>query len=85
MLRDWEKKHPGRIESIFDALGNVVPSHLMDRALFDFARRARDRAAPRPTATSRSTSTRCSSARPMRRGGQRVGIDAIALPRASDG
>jgi tRNA 2-thiocytidine biosynthesis protein TtcA len=37
MLRDWEKRHPGRIESIFNALGKVVPSHLMDPALFDFA------------------------------------------------
>jgi tRNA 2-thiocytidine biosynthesis protein TtcA len=37
MLREWEKKHPGRIESIFGALGKVVPSHLMDRGLFDFA------------------------------------------------
>ena len=37
MLRDWEKKHPGRIESIHNALATVVPSHLMDRALFDFA------------------------------------------------
>jgi tRNA 2-thiocytidine biosynthesis protein TtcA len=36
MLRDWEKKHPGRVESIFNALARVVPSHLMDRALFDF-------------------------------------------------
>jgi tRNA 2-thiocytidine biosynthesis protein TtcA len=37
MLREWERKQPGRIESIFNALGNVVPSHLMDRTLFDFA------------------------------------------------
>ncbi|HET7031560.1 MAG TPA: tRNA 2-thiocytidine(32) synthetase TtcA [Casimicrobiaceae bacterium] len=36
MLRDWEKKHPGRTESIYNALAKVVPSHLMDRALFDF-------------------------------------------------
>src|SRR5204863_8509314 len=36
MLRDWERKHPGRIESIYSALAKVVPSHLMDRALFDF-------------------------------------------------
>jgi tRNA 2-thiocytidine biosynthesis protein TtcA len=36
MLREWEKKHPGRIESIYNALGKAVPSHLMDRALFDF-------------------------------------------------
>jgi tRNA 2-thiocytidine biosynthesis protein TtcA len=37
MLRDWEKQEPGRIESIFNALGRAVPSHLMDRKLFDFA------------------------------------------------
>ena len=38
MLREWEKKYPGRIESICNALADVVPSHLMDRALFDFGR-----------------------------------------------
>ena len=37
MLREWEKKHPGRVESIFNALAKVVPSHLLDRSLFDFA------------------------------------------------
>jgi tRNA 2-thiocytidine biosynthesis protein TtcA len=37
MLADWEKKFPGRIESIFRALANVEPSHLADTALFDFA------------------------------------------------
>ena len=36
MLREWEKKHPGRIENMFAALQNVVPSHLMDHAQFDF-------------------------------------------------
>jgi tRNA 2-thiocytidine biosynthesis protein TtcA len=36
MLRDWEKKHPGRIESIYNALAKIVPSHLMDPAMFDF-------------------------------------------------
>ena len=36
MLRDWEKKHPGRIENIFGAMQHVVPSHLMDSALHDF-------------------------------------------------
>ena len=47
MLREWEKKHPGRIESIAHAIGTVVPSHLMDRALFDFAAvRATGRAEP---------------------------------------
>ena len=37
MLRDWEKQFPGRIESIFRALQNASPSHLLDRQLFDFA------------------------------------------------
>lgn len=37
MLREWNKKHPGRIESMFNALQNVVPSHLMDAKLHDFA------------------------------------------------
>src|ERR1700681_2524227 len=37
MLRDWQKRHPGRAESIFNALSNVVPTHLLDRRLQDFA------------------------------------------------
>jgi tRNA 2-thiocytidine biosynthesis protein TtcA len=37
MLREWEKKHPGRIDTIFGALTNVAPSHLLDRTLHDFA------------------------------------------------
>ena len=36
MLREWERKHPGRIENMFSALGHVVPSHLMDGALYGF-------------------------------------------------
>ncbi len=36
MLRDWEKLYPGRIESMFTALQNVVPSHLMDTKQHDF-------------------------------------------------
>jgi tRNA 2-thiocytidine biosynthesis protein TtcA len=37
MLREWGKRHPGRVESMFRALSDLVPSHLMDRKLFDFA------------------------------------------------
>ncbi len=36
MLQDWERKFPGRIETMFRSLQNVVPSHLADNALFDF-------------------------------------------------
>lgn len=36
MLRQWEKKFPGRIDNIFRAMQNVAPSHLADRTLFDF-------------------------------------------------
>ena len=37
MLREWEKKFPGRVENIFSSLSTVVPSHLMDRSQFNFA------------------------------------------------
>ena len=37
MLREWERKFPGRVENLFRAMQNIVPSHLADRALFDFA------------------------------------------------
>ena len=37
MLREWEKRHPGRIESIVRALTEVRPSHLLDRKLYDFS------------------------------------------------
>jgi tRNA 2-thiocytidine biosynthesis protein TtcA len=36
LLRQWEKQHPGRVESILRALSDVRASHLLDRKLFDF-------------------------------------------------
>jgi len=36
MLQDWNVNHPGRIESMFTSIRNVVPSHLCDSELFDF-------------------------------------------------
>jgi tRNA 2-thiocytidine biosynthesis protein TtcA len=36
MLREWERKFPGRVESIYNALGKVETSHLMDRRVHDF-------------------------------------------------
>ncbi|MEJ3958926.1 tRNA 2-thiocytidine(32) synthetase TtcA [Brachymonas sp. G13] len=37
MLKEWEKQYPGRTELILTALQNVVPSHLLDRKLHNFA------------------------------------------------
>jgi tRNA 2-thiocytidine biosynthesis protein TtcA len=37
MLQEWEKSHPRRIASLATSLCNVVPSHLGDSRLFDFA------------------------------------------------
>ncbi|MEK6707529.1 MAG: tRNA 2-thiocytidine(32) synthetase TtcA [Pseudomonadota bacterium] len=36
MLQQWERKFPGRLETMFTALQNVQPSHLADSALYDF-------------------------------------------------
>lgn len=36
MLRDWDKRFPGRIDNLFTAMGNIVPSHMMDRNLYPF-------------------------------------------------
>ncbi|MEW9796929.1 tRNA 2-thiocytidine(32) synthetase TtcA [Alteromonas sp. CYL-A6] len=36
MLQDWNRRFPGRIESMFRALQNVAPSHLVDSKLYDF-------------------------------------------------
>lgn len=37
MLKAWEKEAPGRLETIFNSIRNVAPSHLADPRLFDFA------------------------------------------------
>jgi tRNA 2-thiocytidine biosynthesis protein TtcA len=37
MLKEWEKRNPGRIENILRSLQNISASHLLDRDLFDFA------------------------------------------------
>jgi len=36
MLNDWEQQFPGRIESMFQGLSKVTPSHLLDRDLYPF-------------------------------------------------
>jgi tRNA 2-thiocytidine biosynthesis protein TtcA len=37
LMRDWEKRFPGRVENVFASLGRVTPSHLLDRRRHDFA------------------------------------------------
>ncbi len=37
MLDEWDKRFPGRVDTIFGALKNVAPSHLADPTIFDFA------------------------------------------------
>ena len=36
MLQQWEREDPRRLKNMFNALTHVVPSHLMDKSLFDF-------------------------------------------------
>lgn len=36
MLNTWDRQYPGRLETMFSALQDIVPSHLCDPNLFDF-------------------------------------------------
>lgn len=36
MMAEWDRRYPGRTESVFTSLQNIVPSHLADNALYDF-------------------------------------------------
>ena len=36
MMADWDHRYPGRTESVFSALQNIVPSHLADKKIYDF-------------------------------------------------
>ncbi|MCL1137325.1 tRNA 2-thiocytidine(32) synthetase TtcA [Shewanella pneumatophori] len=46
MLVQWDKQHPGRIETIFTAMQNTSPSQGVDREQFDFLALQRDPDAP---------------------------------------
>ena len=37
MLQEWDRQHPGRVESIFRSIANVSPSQLADSKLFPFS------------------------------------------------
>ncbi|HXF67377.1 MAG TPA: tRNA 2-thiocytidine(32) synthetase TtcA [Burkholderiales bacterium] len=36
LLRQWEREHPGRVETMLNSLRHVRVSHLLDREAFDF-------------------------------------------------
>jgi tRNA 2-thiocytidine biosynthesis protein TtcA len=36
LLREWEKRHPGRVETMLNSLKHVRASHLLDPESFDF-------------------------------------------------
>jgi tRNA 2-thiocytidine biosynthesis protein TtcA len=36
LLREWQKKYPGRVENMFSAMQDIKPSHMLDRKLYDF-------------------------------------------------
>ncbi|MFY8349556.1 tRNA 2-thiocytidine(32) synthetase TtcA [Pseudoalteromonas sp. SSM20] len=42
MLNEWDKTQPGRVETIFTAMQNVVPSHLADPSIFNFVELNKD-------------------------------------------
>jgi len=46
MLQGWEKQHPGRLDSIFRGMSDIVPSHMLDAKLFDFQSLAQERTDP---------------------------------------
>ncbi|MCL7714778.1 tRNA 2-thiocytidine(32) synthetase TtcA [Stenotrophomonas mori] len=48
MMQQWEKDHPGRIEQIARALGDIRPSQMADPSLFDFRALGRRADAPLP-------------------------------------
>jgi tRNA 2-thiocytidine biosynthesis protein TtcA len=48
LLREWEKRHPGRVETMLNSLKHVRTSHLLDPESFDFRKLPPSRGAPRP-------------------------------------
>ncbi|ODU47907.1 MAG: tRNA 2-thiocytidine(32) synthetase TtcA [Lysobacteraceae bacterium SCN 69-123] len=50
MMDEWERTAPGRLETMARALGDIRPSQLSDRSLFDFLALGRASDAPLPDA-----------------------------------
>lgn len=51
LLQDWDQRFPGSNDSMFAALGNIAPSLLLDRALFDFSSLKADASPTEPAAS----------------------------------
>ncbi len=49
LLAEWESENPSRITSMLTAMGNIKPSHLLDRKLYDFDANARIAHKEQPT------------------------------------
>ncbi|MFK8257270.1 tRNA 2-thiocytidine(32) synthetase TtcA [Erwinia sp. AnSW2-5] len=47
MLMEWDKKTPGRVDSVFKSIQNISPSQLADKNLFDFEALPLDRSGDR--------------------------------------
>ena len=46
MLQEWEKTNPGRVNTIFRSISNLVPSHLADTTAYDFSAPQKDQEIP---------------------------------------
>lgn len=51
LLQDWDQRFPGSNDSMFGALGNIAPSLLLDRTLFDFSSLKADASPTEPAAS----------------------------------
>lgn len=57
MLNEWEKQNPGRIETIFTSIQNIVPSHLLDHEMFEFKSLGQTQARQSPSKSAWLTGT----------------------------
>lgn len=48
MLIEWNKQNPGRVETIFTSMQNIVPSHLLDTDAFEFSHFGESQDKPSP-------------------------------------
>ncbi|MFQ5994841.1 MAG: tRNA 2-thiocytidine(32) synthetase TtcA [Acidiferrobacterales bacterium] len=54
MLQEWDRRYPGRLETVFRAVQNVAPSQLADRRLFSFEALVADHLGPKASSPARA-------------------------------